>query len=71
MSPNDLLNPSLPCDLTQAEIDEICAPLKQPAAQIRFLKDRLKVPVTRRPNGRPLVSRLAYINVRGAVTTKR
>ncbi len=50
-------------DLTQAEIAEICSPLKQPAAQIRYL-ERLGVQVARRPDGRPLVSRQHYEQVR-------
>lgn len=45
--------------LTQAEIDEICAPLVQASAQVRFLR-RLGLPVERRPNGRPLVARSAW-----------
>lgn len=53
-----------PPDLTQAEIDSICEPLKQPAAQVRYLK-RLGVNVKRKPNGRPLVSRAHYEAVRG------
>jgi hypothetical protein len=51
--------------LTQAEIDVICEPLRQPAAQIRYLQ-RLGVVVKRKPNGRPLVSRQHYVAVRGA-----
>lgn len=43
--------------LTEAEIDAICAPLRQGAAQVRYLRDVLKLPVQRRPNGRPLVRR--------------
>lgn len=43
--------------LTDAEIDDICAGLKQNAAKVRFLRDVLKVPVQRKPNGRPLVLR--------------
>jgi hypothetical protein len=40
--------------LTDAEIAEICRPLKQPAAQVRFLQS-LGVRVRRRPDGTPLV----------------
>lgn len=43
-------------DLTDAEVNQICAGLVQSAAQIRFLKS-LGLRVDRRPNGRPLVSR--------------
>jgi hypothetical protein len=53
-----------PPDLTQDEIDMICDPLKQPAAQIRYLQ-RLGVHVRRKPNGKPLVNRLHYVSVRG------
>lgn len=51
-------------DLTQGEIDAICEPLKQPAAQVRYLK-RLGLVVARKPNGRPLVNRKHYDDVRG------
>lgn len=43
--------------LTDAELADICAPLRQGAAQVRYLRDVLKVPVQRKPNGRPLVKR--------------
>lgn len=46
---------SLPV-LTHAEVDEICAPLKQSLAKVRFL-ERLGLKVARRPDGSPLVSR--------------
>lgn len=42
--------------LTDAEIDEICCPLTQPAAQQRFLRS-LDLTVNEKPNGRPLVVR--------------
>jgi hypothetical protein len=42
--------------LTDAEIAEICAPLKMPAAQRRYL-ERLGLLVRAKPNGRPLVAR--------------
>lgn len=42
--------------LTQDEIDELCMPLKQHAAQIRFLR-RLGVEVRPKPNGAALVMR--------------
>ncbi len=54
----------LPPDLTDEEIRQICHPLRQPAAQIRFLAD-LGVHAARRRDGRPLVSRAHYIAVRG------
>ena len=43
-------------DLTDSEIDQICAGLVQNAAKVRYLK-ALGLHVDRRPNGRPLVSR--------------
>jgi hypothetical protein len=42
--------------LTDAEIDALCAPLKQPAAQVRFLRAS-GLTVTVKPNGRPVVVR--------------
>lgn len=53
-------------DLTDEEIDMICAGLKQNAAKVRFLQ-RLGVMVHRRPNGKPLVNRAHYDAVRGRV----
>ena len=53
-----------PPDLTQDEIDGICFPLKQAAAQVRFLKG-LGLHVDRRPDGSPLVNRAHYDAVRG------
>ncbi len=50
-------------DLTQAEVNEICYPLTQGAAQARFLRS-LGVTVKLRPNGKPLVSRQHYNTVR-------
>ncbi|HEY0953289.1 MAG TPA: hypothetical protein VGE36_00925 [Roseateles sp.] len=43
--------------LTDEEIDGICAGLRQPAAMVRYLRTVVKVPVERKPNGRPLVRR--------------
>jgi hypothetical protein len=47
----------LPPVLTDAEVDDICAGLKQNAAKIRYFRDTLKMHVLRKPNGRPLVLR--------------
>jgi hypothetical protein len=44
-------------DVSQDEINEICKPLRQYAAQIRYLRDVLKLQVERRPDGSPLVWR--------------
>jgi len=43
--------------LTDAEIDALCAPLRQPAAQVRYLRDVLKLAVATKPNGRAVVVR--------------
>jgi hypothetical protein len=51
-TPNQMPTPHL----TDAEIDDICAGLKQNAAKIRFLQG-LGLQVDRKPNGRPLVAR--------------
>jgi hypothetical protein len=48
--------------LSDEEINKMCEPLEQPAAQIRFLK-RLGLVVNRKPNGRPLVARGEYERV--------
>jgi hypothetical protein len=45
--------------LSDSEVDDICAGLKQNAAKVRFL-ERMGLKVRRKPNGRPLVSRSAY-----------
>lgn len=42
--------------LTQAEVDDLCSPLKQAYAQVRFLRG-LGLTVTVKPNGRPAVVR--------------
>jgi len=59
----ELARPTPP-DLTREEIDEICHPLVQNAAKVRFLA-RLGVTVERRPDGSPLVNREHYVRVRG------
>lgn len=45
--------------LSDAEVSEICDPLQQPAAQVRYLKG-LGLHVSRKPNGRPLVARAEF-----------
>lgn len=45
--------------LSDDELREICRPLTQPAAMIRYLRDEGFF-VKRRPNGWPLVSRANY-----------
>jgi hypothetical protein len=44
--------------LTEEEVNELCAPLKQRAAQIRFIQHVLRIPISgKRPDGLPLVGR--------------
>lgn len=45
--------------LSDAELLDVCKPLTQPAAMIRYLKDE-GFHVKRRPNGWPLVSRANF-----------
>ena len=42
--------------LTQAEVDQLCEPLTQPAAQRRWLR-RSGIPFREAPSGRPVVAR--------------
>lgn len=51
-------------DLSDGEIDSICAGYKQGAAMVRFLTG-LGLIVRRKPNGRPLVNRAHYDAVMG------
>ncbi len=46
-------------DLTDTEIDNICAGYVQSAAKVRFLQS-MGLVVRRKPNGRPLVNRAYY-----------
>lgn len=59
--------------LTEAEIDDICRPLTQAAAQVRFL-ERLGLKVSRKASGAPLVIRSHFEAVMspeaGAAPTK-
>lgn len=48
--------------LTDDEIAEICAPLVNPSAQVRYLQ-RLGLLVNRKPNGKPLVARKEFERV--------
>lgn len=56
-------------DLTDEEIDNICAGLVQNAAKVRYLK-ALGLHVDRRPNGRPLVSRNEWERRNTSTTNK-
>lgn len=51
-------------DLTDAEIDAICAGYVQNAAKVRFLR-AMGLNVRQKPNGRPLVNRIHYDAVTG------
>ena len=50
--------------LSDEEIAELCEPLEQPAAQIRYLKKRGYY-VTTKPNGRPVLMRSELERVAG------
>jgi hypothetical protein len=50
--------------LAQEEIDDLCKPLKQAAAQIRFMRS-LGLTVRTKPNGAPLVMRANIDSVMG------
>jgi hypothetical protein len=52
-------------NLSDVEIDEICDGYTQNAAKVRFLRS-LGLTVAQKPNGRPLVNRAHYDQVRGA-----
>lgn len=54
-----------PAHLTDAELDDICRPLRQHAARIRYLRS-LGLPVERRPDGSPLVRRADWDRRTGA-----
>jgi hypothetical protein len=43
--------------LSDEEVDQLCYPLTQPAAQVRFLRTHLKLTVTTKPNKRAVVVR--------------
>lgn len=49
----------MPPWLLQSEIDDLCAPLIQHAAQIRFIRS-LGITVRTKPNGAPLVMRTHF-----------
>jgi hypothetical protein len=52
-------------DLTDDEVDAICAGLKQHAAKARHLR-RMGLQVQARPNGRPLVLRSEFERIMGS-----
>ncbi len=57
------MSPS-PVALTADEVADVCRPLRQPAAQARYLQG-LGVHTARRPDGTVLVDRQHYLAVRG------
>lgn len=50
--------------LTDAEIDELCNGLTQPAARVRYLRS-LGLTVKTKPNGQPIVGRDHFVLVMG------
>lgn len=56
---------ALPPYLTDAEIDDMCAPLKVGAAKRKRL-EKMGMLVKTKPNGRPLVARSEFERVLGA-----
>lgn len=57
--------------LSQQDIDDLCEPLTQPAAQIRYLRDSLKLTVRAKPNGKALVLRSHVEDVLGGLPAKK
>lgn len=60
-------------DLTDAEVDDICAGLVQNHAKVRYLQ-RMGLTVRQKPNGKPLVNRAHYdatMNGHAILTTKQ
>lgn len=62
MEPSKPMAPQSPPWLTKDEIDDLCQPLTQAAAQIRFLQS-LGLTVKTKPNGTPLVIRSHFEQV--------
>jgi hypothetical protein len=56
--------------LSQDEIDDLCAPLKQHAAQLRFVRG-LGITVREKPNGAPLVMRAHFEETMAPAGKKR
>lgn len=55
-------------DLTDEEVDSICAGLKQHEAKARYMR-RMGVTVRKRPNGRPLVMRAEFERIMTGATS--
>ncbi len=56
--------------LAQSEIDDLCEPLKQHAAQIRYIRS-LGITVTPKPSGAPLVIRSHFDEVMNPAGKKK
>lgn len=56
--------------LAQSEIDDLCEPLKQHAAQLRFIRS-LGITVREKPNGAPLVMRAHFEETMNPAGKKR
>lgn len=56
--------------LSQEEVDDLCAPLKQHAAQIRYIKS-LGITVREKPNGAALVMRAHFDETMNPGSKKR
>ena len=56
--------------LSQSEIDDLCEPLKQSAAQLRFIRG-LGITVRKKPNGAPLVMRVHFEETMNPAGKKR
>lgn len=70
MEPSAPIPPHAPPWLTKDEIDDLCQPLTQPAAQIRFLQS-LGLTVKTKPNGTPLVIRSHFEQVMNPAGTQK
>ena len=57
--------------LSPGEIEDLCDGLVQPAAQIRYLRDSLRLTAHTKPNGRPLVLRSHMEDVLAGLPIKK
>lgn len=56
--------------LTDAEIDDRCEGLRQPAAKVRYLRS-LGLTVKTKPNGKPVIERAHYDAVMAGLPTDK
>lgn len=70
MEPSKPMAPQSPPWLTKDEIEDLCQPLTQAAAQIRFLQS-LGLTVKTKPNGTPLVIRSHFEQVMNPAGTHK